>query len=68
MRSSKLWKFLSKVEPTSVLTASLLSASLGSGIALASILWMGADEQSAWVIGVVFSIVMACMLINEDES
>ena len=68
MKSSKLSKLLQKVNPRSVLTASLLSASLGSGMALASILWGGADEQSAWVMGVVFSIIMASMLINEDES
>ena len=68
MKSSKLWKLLQKVNPRSVLTASLLSASLGSGMTLASILWMGADERSAWVTGVAFSIIMASMLINEDES
>lgn len=53
---------------TEPLIASLLSASLMSGLAILSINVFGADAKSCSVVAIFSSIIMACLLMAEGEN
>lgn len=68
MKSSRLWKILRSLDPTSVLTASLLNAALWAGIAFVGVRWMGADPLGTAVVAIFCSIIGACILMAEGEN